>query len=145
MQRLRLLVHAAGGNGRVTAASVAALDEHILAIAIRDVRFARVKASRILRLAAILRDERAGDVPFDIADLLALPGVGPKSAQRMAYHLLERNRDGGRLLARALSAAMDGIGHCERCGTLTEETLCDGEDGLTMVTQLDDATLEECA
>lgn len=65
-----------------------------------------------------------GLLPALVDALRCLPGVGPKSAQRMAYHLLERNRDGGRLLARALSAAMDGIGHCERCGTLTEETLC---------------------
>lgn len=59
-----------------------------------------------------------------IEALRCLPGVGPKSAQRMAYHLLERNRDGARRLADALCAAADGIGHCERCRTLSEASLC---------------------
>lgn len=56
--------------------------------------------------------------------LRVLPGVGQKSAQRMAMHLLERDRSGGARLAQALAAAMDGVGHCQRCRTLTEETLC---------------------
>ena len=56
--------------------------------------------------------------------LRCLPGVGPKSAQRMAFHLLERNRHGGRLLGQLLSDAMDKIGECSRCRTLTEETTC---------------------
>jgi recombination protein RecR len=56
--------------------------------------------------------------------LRRLPGVGPKSAQRMAYHLLERDRDGGRELGAALVAAMDGIGHCDTCGTLSEHATC---------------------
>jgi recombination protein RecR len=56
--------------------------------------------------------------------LRCLPGVGPKSAQRMAFHLLERDRDGGRRLAAALEAAMDRIGHCSSCRTLSEETVC---------------------
>ena len=56
--------------------------------------------------------------------LRCLPGVGPKSAQRMAFHLLERDRDGGRRLAVALEAAMDRIGHCSSCRTLSEETVC---------------------
>ena len=53
-----------------------------------------------------------------------LPGVGPKSAQRMAYHLLERNRDGAKHLAEMLQKAVENIGHCERCRTLTESQIC---------------------
>ena len=56
--------------------------------------------------------------------LRCLPGVGPKSAQRMAFHLLERDREGGRELARVLEAAMLRIGHCQRCRTLSETELC---------------------
>lgn len=54
-----------------------------------------------------------------------LPGVGPKSAQRMVFHLLERDREGGRLLAQALEAAMEQVGHCAQCRTLTEQTVCE--------------------
>jgi recombination protein RecR len=53
-----------------------------------------------------------------------LPGVGPKSAQRMAFHLLERNRDGGARLARVLEQAIEHVGHCRQCHTLTELELC---------------------
>ena len=53
-----------------------------------------------------------------------LPGVGPKSAQRMAYHLLERNKKGGAQLAKTLAKAVDEIGHCSLCRTLTEEETC---------------------
>jgi recombination protein RecR len=53
-----------------------------------------------------------------------LPGVGPKSAQRMTLHLLERNRNGGLKLSEALLAALDKVGNCEQCRTLTEETIC---------------------
>ncbi len=56
--------------------------------------------------------------------LRCLPGVGPKSAQRMAYHLLQREREGGRRLARALMDAMDRIGHCRVCRTLSELDVC---------------------
>lgn len=56
--------------------------------------------------------------------LRCLPGVGPKSAQRMAFHLLQRDRDGARHLAQALVAAADGIGRCQRCRTLSETQLC---------------------
>lgn len=59
-----------------------------------------------------------------IDSLRCLPGVGPKSAQRMAFHLLERDREGGRRLGGTLLRAMDGIGHCARCRTLSEQTLC---------------------
>lgn len=56
--------------------------------------------------------------------LRVLPGVGPKSAQRMAYHLLQRNRAGGVNLAKALSEAMSHIGHCKSCRDFTEEEEC---------------------
>lgn len=59
-----------------------------------------------------------------IGALRCLPGVGPKSAQRMAFHVLERDREGGRRLAQALAAAVEGIGHCSRCRTLSEHELC---------------------
>ena len=59
-----------------------------------------------------------------IEALRCLPGVGPKSAQRMAFHVLERDREGGARLAAALAAAVESVGHCERCRMLTEETLC---------------------
>lgn len=53
-----------------------------------------------------------------------LPGVGQKSAQRMAFHLLERDRDGGKKMAEVLARAMDQVGHCESCRTLSETPLC---------------------
>jgi recombination protein RecR len=56
--------------------------------------------------------------------LRCLPGVGPKSAQRMAFHLLLRNRDGARVLAAALTSAVERIGSCERCRALSETPLC---------------------
>ncbi len=56
--------------------------------------------------------------------LRCLPGVGPKSSQRMAFHLLERDRDGGRRLAQVMADAMERIGHCQRCRTLSETELC---------------------
>ncbi len=59
-----------------------------------------------------------------VESLRCLPGVGPKSAQRMAFHLLERNRAGALALAEALQAAMQGVGHCERCRNFTESQLC---------------------
>jgi recombination protein RecR len=59
-----------------------------------------------------------------IESLRALPGVGPKSAQRMAFHLLEYNRDGGRQLAEALTLAMDRVGNCRECRTLSEDPVC---------------------
>ncbi len=59
-----------------------------------------------------------------IEALRCLPSVGPRSSQRMAYHLLERNRDGGHRLAEALSSAMDKVKHCQQCRTFTEDELC---------------------
>ena len=56
--------------------------------------------------------------------LKCLPGVGPKSAQRIAFHLLERDRDGARKLAQALIQACDEVGHCRQCRTFTEDEIC---------------------
>ncbi len=56
--------------------------------------------------------------------LRRLPGVGPKSAQRMAFHLLERDREGARLIAQALTAALERVVHCRRCHNFSEEELC---------------------
>ncbi|TVM07998.1 MAG: recombination protein RecR [Halomonas sp.] len=53
-----------------------------------------------------------------------LPGVGPKTAQRMALHLLEREREGGRRLAASINQAIAEVDYCERCRTLTEAPLC---------------------
>lgn len=53
-----------------------------------------------------------------------LPGVGAKSAQRMAFQLLERDRQGGQLLSQALAEAMVEVGHCQQCRTLTEQPVC---------------------
>lgn len=60
-----------------------------------------------------------------IDSLKCLPGVGAKSAQRMAFQLLERNRRGGRKLAKTLAKAMTDIGHCQQCRNFTEEALCE--------------------
>lgn len=57
--------------------------------------------------------------------LRRLPGVGPKSAQRMAYHLLQHDRDGALQLGRALVNAVERVRHCARCNTFTEKELCD--------------------
>ena len=59
-----------------------------------------------------------------IDSLRSLPGVGQKTAQRMALQLLERDRAGGLRMAQALTAAMEGVGHCKRCRTLSEDDLC---------------------
>lgn len=59
-----------------------------------------------------------------IAALRCLPGVGPKSAQRMAYHLLQRDPSGARRLAGALALALERIRHCEKCNSFAEEAVC---------------------
>jgi recombination protein RecR len=56
--------------------------------------------------------------------LRRLPGVGVKSAQRMAYHLLQHDRDGARAIAGALTTAADTVAHCERCHTFADTPLC---------------------
>lgn len=57
--------------------------------------------------------------------LRCLPGVGPKSAQRMAYHLLQHDRDGAGRLAASLEQAATRIRHCEKCNNFTEVELCE--------------------
>ena len=57
--------------------------------------------------------------------LKCLPSVGQKTAQRMAFHLLERNRTGAQAIADALQYALNNIGHCQRCNTLSEQPICD--------------------
>jgi recombination protein RecR len=69
-----------------------------------------------------------------IDTLCCMPGVGRKSAQRIAFHLLERDRDGAQKLSSALAEAVNGIGHCKRCRMFTELELCNicstpGRDG----------------
>ncbi len=69
-------------------------------------------------------------MPISLLDQLVealrcLPSVGPKSAQRMAHHLLERDRERGRRLAETLAEALQRIGPCTRCRTLTEHEVCD--------------------
>ena len=59
-----------------------------------------------------------------IEAMQCLPGVGPKSAQRMVLHLLERNRDGGILLADIMAKAIEGVGKCQKCRIFTESELC---------------------
>jgi len=69
------------------------------------------------------------DVPQDalarlVESLRDLPGVGPKSAQRMAYYLLQHDRNGAAVLAESLGDAVQKIGHCQRCNTFSEHELC---------------------
>ena len=60
-----------------------------------------------------------------IEALRRLPGVGPRSAQRMAFYLLEKDRDGAAALAAAVDAALEGVGRCARCRMFTETELCE--------------------
>ena len=57
--------------------------------------------------------------------LRCLPGVGPKSAQRMAFHLLQRDHPGAKRLGNALEQAVSLVRHCERCNNFTEEAVCE--------------------
>lgn len=64
--------------------------------------------------------------PLDplIQALRRLPGVGVKSAQRMAFHLMQRDQEGARVLSRALLDAVDSVQHCTRCNTFTHDAVC---------------------
>ena len=66
-----------------------------------------------------------GSLEFLGEALRRLPGVGPKSAQRMAYHLLQHDREGATLLSRALAQAAERVRHCARCNTFTENEICE--------------------
>ena len=82
--------------------------------------------------------------------LRRLPGVGQKSAQRMAYHLLQHDREGAQRLAGALQSAVTAVQHCERCHTFTEARVCgtcadpkrDVRQLLVVETPADQAALE---
>ena len=54
-----------------------------------------------------------------------LPGIGEKSAQRMAFHILEKNREGGKNLAKLINDSVENIRNCSECRNLTEEAICD--------------------
>ena len=60
-----------------------------------------------------------------IAALRCLPGIGPKSAQRLAYHLLQRDRSGAQRLGEVVLHALQAVRHCQRCNTFTEGELCE--------------------
>jgi recombination protein RecR len=72
-----------------------------------------------------------------IEALRVLPGVGPRSAQRMAYHLLQHDRAGAEALSGALAEALKAVRHCARCNNFTEEEVC----GLCRSTRRDPALL----
>lgn len=72
-----------------------------------------------------------------IESLRCLPGVGPKTAQRMALQLLTRSRENGRRLAQSLQDAMNHIQHCQRCRIFSEEALCE----ICLSTHRDDTLL----
>ncbi|MCG2586124.1 recombination mediator RecR [Massilia sp. TS11] len=67
----------------------------------------------------------AKSLDFLTEALRRLPGVGPKSAQRMAYHLLQHDREGAAMLARALFQAVEQVHHCALCNTFSESEVCD--------------------
>ncbi|MFA6051418.1 MAG: recombination mediator RecR [Methylobacter sp.] len=69
--------------------------------------------------------KKAGLLGQLIQNLCCLPGVGPKTAQRMAFHLLQRDRNGAKTLAETLLQSIEEIGHCRQCRTLTEDSLCE--------------------
>lgn len=82
--------------------------------------------------------------------LRCLPGVGQRSAQRMAFHLLQHDRGGAQKLSRALADAVQSVGHCSRCNTFSQESLCEvcadprRDEGLLCVVEspADQAALE---
>lgn len=59
-----------------------------------------------------------------VESLTILPGVGPKSAQRLALHLLEKDKAGAQMLVDNLAEALEKVGHCQQCRNLTEEDIC---------------------
>src|SRR5690349_388405 len=79
--------------------------------------------------AAIRESFASVNTPSSLQELIealrCLPGVGPKSAQRMAYHLLQRDQTGAARLARGLTQALAVVRHCERCNTFTEQPVCE--------------------
>jgi recombination protein RecR len=88
-----------------------------------------------------------------IEALRRLPGIGVKSAQRMAFHLLQHDREGARRIAASLQAAVANVRHCERCHTFTESAICgicanpsrDARQLCVVETPADQAALERTA
>ena len=76
------------------------------------------------RTRGALVREPLGSLDELAAALRCLPGVGPRAAQRMALHLMQRDREGAVRLAQALTQAASVVRHCERCNTFTEDALC---------------------
>ncbi len=73
----------------------------------------------------MLQQETGSDLLSRMIEaFLCLPGVGPKTAQRMAFHLLQRDRKGALELAETLKLSVEKIGHCRRCRTFSETELC---------------------
>ncbi len=73
----------------------------------------------------VMMSDSSGDLLNRLLSALqVLPGVGPRSAQRMALHLLQHDRQGGKVLAEVLQQAIERVGHCETCRNLTTETRC---------------------
>lgn len=72
-----------------------------------------------------MKSSTPGSLQRLVDALRVLPGVGQKSAQRIAYHLLQHDRDGARRLGNALAEAVDTVQHCERCNTFTESEVCE--------------------
>src|SRR3970040_2229203 len=72
------------------------------------------------------RDPVASPAGLDrrVEALRVLPGVGPRSAQRMAYHLLQNDRAGAERLAQALAGALAGVRRCAKCNNFTEDEVC---------------------
>ena len=68
--------------------------------------------------------QQTGALARLMRSLRCLPGVGPKSAQRMTFYLLQRDREGAKRLAESLLHALDTLGHCAQCRTLTEGSIC---------------------
>jgi recombination protein RecR len=69
--------------------------------------------------------KNAGLLDGLIQALRRLPGVGPKSAQRYAYHLLQHDREGARHLSEALAGALSGLRRCRRCNTFSDQDICE--------------------
>ena len=69
--------------------------------------------------------KKSSSLDFLSDALRRLPGVGPKSAQRIAYHLMQHDREGAAQLARALTQAVDRVQHCALCNTFTESNVCE--------------------
>src|SRR3989304_4845036 len=82
-----------------------------------------------------------------IEALRALPGVGPRSAQRMAYHLLQHERSRAAQLARALAGALASVRHCSRCNNFTEAELCTrcrSSGGITAFSKMNKTPADFC-